>query len=63
MSANAHLRSSSIFSNSDFVYTDDYSANVFEGKAAQMAEVADIIAQLGFLPAELIQNEVAWFYK
>lgn len=63
MSASAHLRSSSIFSNSDFANADGYSTNVFEGKAAQMAEVAGIIAQQGFLPAELIQNEVAWFYK
>ncbi len=42
---------------------DGYTSNVFEGKPAQMAQVAAFIAQQGFLPAELIEAEVAWFYK
>jgi hypothetical protein len=42
---------------------DGYTSNLFEGKPAQMAQVAAFIAQQGFLPAELIETEVAWFYK
>ncbi len=42
---------------------DGYTNNVFEGKPGQMAQVAAFIAQQGFLPAELIEAEVAWFYK
>lgn len=42
---------------------DGYSSNVFEGKPSQMTQVAQFIAEKGFLPQELIEAEVAWFYK
>lgn len=42
---------------------DGYSSNIFEGKPEQMKQVADYISSKGFLPIELIENEVAWFYK
>lgn len=42
---------------------DGYSSNVFDGKPVQMNQVADFISSKGFLPKELIENEVAWFYK
>lgn len=42
---------------------DGYSSNIFEGKPEQMKQVADYISSKGFLPTELIENEVAWFYK
>lgn len=42
---------------------DGYTSNVFDGKAGQMAQVAAFIAEKGFLPQELIETEVAWFYK
>lgn len=42
---------------------DGYSSNIFEGKPEQMKQVADFISSKGFLPIELIENEVAWFYK
>lgn len=45
------------------VSVDGYSKNVFDGKASQIANVARIIDQQGFIPKDLIQNEVSWFYK
>jgi len=42
---------------------DGYSSNVFAGKMVQMKEVANFIKTRGFLPPELIETEVAWFYK
>jgi len=42
---------------------DGYSSNIFEGKPEQMKQVADFISSKGFLPIELIENEIAWFYK
>lgn len=42
---------------------DGYSSNIFEGKPAQMTQVAQFIAEKGFLPQDLIEAEVAWFYK
>ncbi|KAI8873321.1 NAD-dependent glutamate dehydrogenase [Ramicandelaber brevisporus] len=41
----------------------DYSANVFEGKAEQMTSVAAILSQKGFIPQELIETEINWFYN
>ncbi|KAI9317222.1 Glutamate/Leucine/Phenylalanine/Valine dehydrogenase-domain-containing protein [Dichotomocladium elegans] len=40
-----------------------YSANVFPEKQEQMVKVFSLIEQTGFIPKELIQNEVAWFYN
>ena len=42
---------------------DGYSSNIFEGKPEQMKQVANFISSKGFLPKELIEAEVAWFYK
>lgn len=47
----------------DFICSDGYSDNQFEYKTEQMNDVVRYIAEKGFLPQELIQNEVAWFYK
>lgn len=42
---------------------DGYSSNIYEGKAEQMAQVAEFISKKGFLPSDLIGAEVTWFYK
>ena len=42
---------------------DGYSSNIFDGKPEQMTQVANFISSKGFLPFDLIENEVAWFYK
>jgi glutamate dehydrogenase len=39
-----------------------YETNVFAGKNEQMVQVADYLSSSGFLPKELVQNEVSWFY-
>lgn len=39
-----------------------YNANVFAGKNEQMAKVSEYLEHSGFLPKELVQNEVSWFY-
>ncbi|EPB84272.1 glutamate dehydrogenase [Mucor circinelloides 1006PhL] len=39
-----------------------YDANVFAGKKEQMVQVGDYLDKSGFLPKELVQNEVSWFY-
>lgn len=49
--------------NSRKMSIDGYSSNIFEGKPEQMKKVANYISSKGFLPIELIENEVAWFYK
>ncbi|KAI8992513.1 Glutamate/Leucine/Phenylalanine/Valine dehydrogenase-domain-containing protein [Pilobolus umbonatus] len=46
--------------------TDDvegYNANVFAGKEEQKVQVGDFLEQSGFLPKELVANEVEWFYN
>ncbi|EJU02932.1 NAD-dependent glutamate dehydrogenase [Dacryopinax primogenitus] len=35
----------------------------FAGKSAQQEEVEDNVASKGFIPAELVNNEVVWFYN
>ncbi|KAI8898836.1 Glutamate/Leucine/Phenylalanine/Valine dehydrogenase-domain-containing protein [Globomyces pollinis-pini] len=40
-----------------------YVSNVFEGKKDQMVSVAAFVTEKGFIPAELVQNEVSWFYE
>lgn len=40
-----------------------YNANVFPEKESQMVKVISLIEQTGFMPKELVQNEVSWFYK
>lgn len=39
-----------------------YNANVFPGKEEQMVSVCDYLSGVGFLPKDLVQNEVSWFY-
>lgn len=43
-------------------YKDGYVDVVFDGKQEQMLEVCKCIEEKGFIPRELVQNEVAWFY-
>jgi glutamate dehydrogenase len=42
--------------------SEGYSSNTFSGKPEQMVQVRDYIAQKGFLPSEIIEPEVKWFY-
>ncbi|KAI9137136.1 Glutamate/Leucine/Phenylalanine/Valine dehydrogenase-domain-containing protein [Paraphysoderma sedebokerense] len=39
-----------------------YTENIFDGKQEQMLKVCAHIEEKGFLPKELIVNEVSWFY-
>jgi glutamate dehydrogenase len=39
-----------------------YNDNVFAGKNDQMVQVGEYLENSGFLPKELVQNEVSWFY-
>ncbi|KAL1916544.1 uncharacterized protein VTP21DRAFT_5735 [Calcarisporiella thermophila] len=39
-----------------------YNPIVFEGKQEQMLKVNQLLEEQGFLPKELVQNEVSWFY-
>ncbi|KAI9356984.1 Glutamate/Leucine/Phenylalanine/Valine dehydrogenase-domain-containing protein [Zopfochytrium polystomum] len=41
---------------------DGYNDNVFAGKAEQQAKVCALIEEKGFIPKELVFNEVSWFY-
>lgn len=40
-----------------------YAANVYEDKESQMLKVCENLEQIGFLPKELVKNEVSWFYR
>lgn len=40
-----------------------YVAPVFEGKEAQMEAVMNAVEDKGFVPPELVDNEVQWFYN
>jgi hypothetical protein len=39
-----------------------YTSSVFLGKAEQMVKVASYVNDKGFVPRELVDNEVSWFY-
>ncbi|KAF9941857.1 NAD-dependent glutamate dehydrogenase [Modicella reniformis] len=39
-----------------------YIENAFPGKEAQMVQVTEYMSEKGFIPADLAQNEVSWFY-
>ncbi|KAI8921769.1 Glutamate/Leucine/Phenylalanine/Valine dehydrogenase-domain-containing protein [Entophlyctis helioformis] len=39
-----------------------YASTVFAGKADQMQHVSTYVAERGFIPKELVNNEVSWFY-
>ncbi|KAJ1560574.1 NAD-dependent glutamate dehydrogenase, partial [Cladochytrium tenue] len=43
--------------------TDGYTNNVFAGKLEQQTQVATVLADKGFIPPELVANEVEWFYQ
>jgi hypothetical protein len=58
-----HGRSASIFSNNEATRSDGYSINIFSDKTKQMTEVVRLIQNHGFIPVELVQDEVKWFYK
>lgn len=40
-----------------------YVAPKFEGKDQQMEEVMDAVEEKGFIPGDLVENEVKWFYN
>ncbi|KAG2237798.1 hypothetical protein INT48_002099 [Thamnidium elegans] len=40
-----------------------YATNVFAEKEEQMVQVCENLENLGFLPKELVKNEVTWFYN
>ncbi|KAJ3158757.1 NAD-dependent glutamate dehydrogenase [Irineochytrium annulatum] len=41
---------------------DGYTDNVFAGKSEQMEKVSLHIEEKGFIPKDLVPNEVSWFY-
>ncbi|KAJ1971291.1 NAD-dependent glutamate dehydrogenase, partial [Dimargaris xerosporica] len=41
----------------------DYSANIYDGKQDQMLRVSTALEKMGFMPKELIQSEITWFYN
>ncbi|KAI8456081.1 Glutamate/Leucine/Phenylalanine/Valine dehydrogenase-domain-containing protein [Phakopsora pachyrhizi] len=43
--------------------TAGYEDIVFEGKKAQALNVEEIVGKSGFVPQNLVHNEVAWFYN
>jgi hypothetical protein len=49
-------------SNNKVAKADGYTDNVFLGKQEQLAKVCSFIEEKGFIPKELVQNEVSWFY-
>lgn len=40
-----------------------YKSKVFKEKEQQMLQVAQNLKDKGFIPAELVDNEVSWFYS
>lgn len=50
-------------SDKDFMCSEGYAENEFEGKGEQMDEVVTFIKTKGFLPNSLVETEVSWFYK
>ena len=43
--------------------SNGYADNRFEGKMEQMKQVCQKLKGNGFIPQDLIENEVTWFYK
>lgn len=39
-----------------------YHSNTFSGKKEQLEKVCEFVREKGFIPANLVQNEVNWFY-
>ncbi|KAJ3021767.1 NAD-dependent glutamate dehydrogenase [Thoreauomyces humboldtii] len=42
--------------------SDGYASNVFAGKQEQLQKVCAYVEDKGFVPKELVSNEVSWFY-
>lgn len=42
--------------------TSGYIENAFPGKEDQMVQVTEYLSVKAFIPADLAQNEVSWFY-
>ena len=42
--------------------TTAYNEHVFLGKQAQMLQVSELVADRKFIPREIVNNEVSWFY-
>jgi glutamate dehydrogenase len=40
-----------------------YNENIFEGKGEQMQKVCEHLEEKGFIPSDLVKNEVSWFYR
>lgn len=40
-----------------------YNTNVYAEKNDQMVKVGEYLDKTGFIPKELVQNEVSWFYR
>lgn len=40
-----------------------YAENEFSGKREQMLQVVEEIRGKGFIPVDLVETEVAWFYQ
>lgn len=40
-----------------------YNTNVYAEKNDQMVKVGEYLEKSGFIPKELVQNEVSWFYR
>ena len=41
---------------------DGYASNVFAEKQEQLQKVCAYVEEKGFIPKELVYNEVSWFY-
>ncbi|KAJ3222009.1 NAD-dependent glutamate dehydrogenase [Clydaea vesicula] len=42
---------------------EDYKGNIFAGKQDQLKAVCVYIEEKGFIPKEMVKNEVTWFYQ
>ena len=40
-----------------------YNETVFTGKDEQLQNVVEYVMSKGFIPNDLVQNEVNWFYR
>jgi hypothetical protein len=54
--------------NPSLQFTDDhycsgYTDPVFEGKAEQASQVKAMLKERGFIPPDLAEGEVDWFYQ
>ena len=40
-----------------------YASHVFQGKQEQMLKVSKCVLEKRFIPQDLVDNEVSWFYQ